>query len=213
VPTLMTPLIRAGITATAILAATFGLSACASSSHRVSAPSSRALGGDSRLLGTWQAKEVLDAGTVTRSDAGTYDYLVFAPAGVLTRYEGDGRVPFRWSTSGNVLTMWDLGSDGGTTLGSDAGVHISEAFVALESSRRITYRITPKGLILLGRSRLTHGSFTNPTESVTPPANTPVRLHYVHNDGPPPSRRSSPATVGPSIPSPYSSPASSSPPR
>ncbi|HEY2198301.1 MAG TPA: hypothetical protein VGH69_11505 [Mycobacterium sp.] len=51
-PTLMTQLIRFGITAMAILAATFGLSACASSSHWVSAPPSPALGGDSRLLGT-----------------------------------------------------------------------------------------------------------------------------------------------------------------
>jgi hypothetical protein len=142
---------------------------------------------------------------VTRADAGTYDYLVFAPAGVLTRFEGDGRMPFRWSTSGNVLTTWEVDADGGTTgLDSDAALHISEAIAALESSRRITYRITSKGLILLGRSRLTYGSFANANESVTPPANARVRLHYVHKDGPPPLRRSIPATVGPSGPGHYS---------
>jgi hypothetical protein len=160
-------LIRGAVAATSILAVIVGLAACASSAPRPSTPSS-VHGADSRLLGTWQAKEALDAGTVTHADGGTIDYLVFAPKGVLTRYEGDSRVPFRWSTSGNVLTMWETDSGGMTSgIRSDAALHISEAFVALESSRRITYRITPKGLILSGRSRLTHGSFTNRTQSVT----------------------------------------------
>ena len=134
-----------------------------------------------RLLGTWKAEEAVTAGMVTRADSRTFDYLVFAPKGVLTRFEGKSRVPFTWRTSGHTITMWEVntsGMGGGPT--SRAALHFSVAFVALESSRHISYTITPKGLTLSGRSRL-RGT------GVTPPLHARVLVRYVHEDGPPPS--------------------------
>ena len=153
------------------------LVSCGASAPANPRPSSRPVERDQRLVGKWRVTEAIAGRKHTRADPETHAYVVFTAGGRLTSYDGGRSEHDTWDTNrGRLEVRHPNGTE--TTLTefrSEAAVRISTAIGALESSRRIVYEVTSRGLILTGRSRLRGGS---PAPSFNILAPTVVHIRY-----------------------------------